>query len=101
MPTEIADGGEVKGVFGFPYNRSWKDVSRDLTELKASRGYSTYNSNEKYRVTKYYFRDFKWQDEASDVYIWVNKPQSLVDVEKPGNMIIKEAKNYIIIANHD
>lgn len=96
MPMEIAGGAEIEGVFGFPYNRGWKNISSDLVKIKASCKNVTYNSNEKYRLAKYYIQGIKWVEQTPDVYVWINKSQSMAWVDKPHSLIIKETSSYTL-----
>ena len=59
----------------------------------------SYKSNEKYRITKYYLRDFKWKDEDYDVFVWIEKPQSLSNMKKPKTKPIIEGSAYTIFPN--
>lgn len=83
MPDLIAKRQKVDGIFGFPYFRNWREISTKIDVL----GIKTYNSNEKYRLTKYYIRNFKWSDGKADVLIYIKKAQnlSLPVPERPTN----------------
>jgi len=96
MPTTVVNDREIKGVFGFPYNREWKEVSNLAKEIQTKYGYGTYSSNEKYRLTKYYIRNLKWVDTNPDVYISIENPQSLVspvDISK-SMVVFKKSDKY-------
>ncbi len=73
METPLAYQQEIKGVFGFPYNRKWKNIK---TILKASNK-KTYASNEKYRLAKYYIRGMKYTDNNPEVFVYIKGSQSL------------------------
>lgn len=102
MPTTVVNNEEIKGVFGFPYNRKWKEVSNLAKEIQTKYGYATYASNEKYRLTKYYIRNLKWFDGDPDVYISIENPQNLippVDVSKSMVVFTKSDKYTIFVRN--
>ncbi len=78
MPSYIADGQNIDGIFGFPYNRGWKGIAGAITAIKKFATVTTYGSNEKYRLTKYYIRDLSYVDKDPDIYVYIYKTQNLV-----------------------
>ena len=65
-------------IFGFPYNRGWKGIAGAITAIKKFATVTTYGSNEKYRLTKYYIRDLSYVDKDPDIYVYIYKTQNLV-----------------------
>jgi hypothetical protein len=95
MPDALAKGQEIDGIFGFPYNRNWEGIAAQLKEL----GASTYASNEKIRISMYYLRKFTWAESGYDVFIWIDKPQSLSRQEMPATPPLIEGPNYAIFGS--
>lgn len=93
MSSKISSGGELKGIFGFPYNRSWAEIS----EIVYSSGATSYRSNEKYRLTKYYIQGVRWDDFNNELYVWIRNPQSLDERPRPTSNIVAENEDYVII----
>ena len=96
MPKNIIDGEDVKGIFGFPYDRKWYKIREIALKLKSENGYEKYKSNEKYRLTKYYMQNFQWEEEAPDFYIYVRRPQSLDKSSEPNDQIIYQEESFAI-----
>ena len=94
MSDAISSGEDVQGVFGFPYNRGWWEIRSTVEEL----GLSTYTSNEKLRLTRYYMRGLVWDEDSYDVYIWIDKPQSLKQDARPDGTQLAQGPGYILLA---
>jgi len=97
MPSNIVKGEEVKGIFGFPYNRNWKEISFAANEIKNVRDFDSYGSNEKYRIAKYYMQGFKFTGRSeAQIFIFVEDPQSLDTASKPPEKPVIESEKYSI-----
>lgn len=83
MFTDISEKKQVKGVFGFPYNRRWKEIREFIKENNVV----SYNTNEKVDISNFYI-NYKnlspvlYVQQDSDLYIFIKKPQSLVNTLK-------------------
>ncbi|OGC47147.1 hypothetical protein A2886_00675 [candidate division WWE3 bacterium RIFCSPHIGHO2_01_FULL_42_13] len=95
MPRNVAGGEEVKGIFGFPYYRNWKEIKGFID----TKGLSTYNSNEKYRLVKYYMKPHEWIYGDVRYYIYIKLPQSLSKYEKPQEIPVLEGPTFAIYEN--
>ncbi len=86
MFSDIANKEQVKGVFGFPYQRGWRNISSNLNEEFASNQQVSFNSNEKLSITQYYVdmkgNKYTFNQYDPDVYIFIKRPQSLVNTIK-------------------
>ena len=92
MSEALSSGEAIEGIFGFPYNRNWREIGSKVGDL----GVSIYSSNEKFRLTKYYLRDYTWDENDYQVYIWVDRPQSLSRQERPPQAPLIDGSNYAI-----
>ncbi len=92
MPQNVAEGEEVKGIFGFPYYRNWREIKSFID----TKGFSTYNSNEKYRLVKYYMKPHEWIYDNVRYYIYIKLPQSLSKYEKPQGIPVLEGSTFAI-----
>jgi hypothetical protein len=92
MPDALSKGEPVEGVFGFPYNRDWWRIRAEVAGL----GVSTYASNEKLRLTRYYLREFTWDETDYQIYIWVDHPQSLSRERRPAGTPLLAGTSYAI-----
>lgn len=92
MYSNTLDTGQISGIFGFPYKRNWVEIGRVVKDLNIS----SYNSNEKYNITKYYLQGSKWQDYNSDIHIWVKNPQSFSLEKKPEMPALIDTPTYSI-----
>jgi len=88
-------GFKFDGIFGFPYQRGWKEISTKLEQCQ----FKTYSSNEKYRLTKYYVRNLKWDETNPEAIVEVKNPQSLAAYQGRKNNIVFENEDYIIYEN--
>jgi len=88
MPTLIADNNKVKGVFGFPYHRNWREIRFSIDQMDTL---TSYVSNEKYRLAKYYMKPHKWDETIPRYYVHVDNPQSLANAPMPENATLVSA----------
>ncbi len=93
MKTEYTEKiSESLGIgFGFPYNRDWKNIK------KSTSGFNSYDTNERYRITKYYLQHLKYIQDKPEIYIHIFYPYSLENAEKYSGEILEETENYKII----
>ena len=83
MFSDISEKKQVKGVFGFPYNRQWKTIGKFIKENSSS----SYGTNEKVDIANFYINyknlsQVLYVQQDSDLYIFIKKPQSLVNTIK-------------------
>lgn len=103
MFSDVADRKQVKGVFGFPYNRGWHEIRKYVREdLKES--VKTFKSNEKLSISSYYlnygYSPISEDLYKPDVYIFVKRPQSLVNTIKVTGEPLKKGEDYAIYAKN-
>jgi hypothetical protein len=92
MSTAISSGEAIQGIFGFPYNRDWWEIRSEVEAL----GVSTYASNEKMTLTRYYLNGLAWDEERYQVYIWIDKPQSLSRQPMPAGTPLAEGSGFAL-----
>jgi hypothetical protein len=74
----IEDVGETLGFgFGFIYNRSLSKLRADMLVLKKQFGVTSYETNEKLRITKYYLPDFKTSGSGKRAYIFIKNSYNI------------------------
>lgn len=98
MYTDIAKGKGVKGVFGFPYNRGWKIIREDLSKIAQEKNIRTYSTNEKTTIANFYLnydsKNFDLKEEWPDVYIFIKRPQSLINTIKVSGIPIEKKEDF-------
>ncbi|TFH36973.1 MAG: glycosyltransferase family 39 protein [Anaerolineales bacterium] len=92
MPDDLSKGELIEGIFGFPYNRDWREIALRLKQLRIS----TYATNEKYRLTRYYLEGFTLDENDYQVYVWVNRPQSFSRQKRPIQAPLFEGAHFAI-----
>lgn len=76
----------LKGIFGFPYKRGWKEIRNEVKKLAETNKVGAYNTNEKPSIARFYMSydhpaaSFNITD--PDIYIRINKPYSMVEAPK-------------------
>jgi hypothetical protein len=96
MPSRIANGEVVQGIFGFPYKRDWQEIDAQLNFLEGSGNNKTYISNEKLRLTRYYIREFTWAEQNANYYVYIDSPQSLDKTPAPNKTPLVTGNRYAI-----
>jgi 4-amino-4-deoxy-L-arabinose transferase-like glycosyltransferase len=97
MPENLANGEHVMGIFGFTYNREWRAIEKDMNELRSTENVTTYSTNEKYRISKYYLQGFKYVErEKCQVFIHVKNPQSFDPTPPPKFYPLRQKEKYTI-----
>jgi hypothetical protein len=99
MPPWIAEGELIQGIFGFPYRRDWHEIDAQLDVLGTNEIDKTYFSNEKVRLTRYYIRDFTWDEVQPNYFVYVEKPQSLNNSPAPIKTPLVTGRRYAIYKN--
>ncbi|MFZ5424312.1 MAG: glycosyltransferase family 39 protein [Patescibacteria group bacterium] len=83
MPSEIAEGANIDGIFGFPYYRNWKEVGEIAKRIAKENGVKYYDSNEKGSITKYHMQGFSYDQIKSQLHIRIERPQSMWTPNRP------------------
>lgn len=86
MYRNTSDREPLKGIFGFPYKRGWKEIRNEVQKLAETNKVEAYNTNEKPSIARFYMSydhpaaSFNITD--PDIYIRINKPYSMLDAPK-------------------
>jgi len=108
MFSDVAEKKQVKGVFGFPYNRGWRYISKDIRELPPLHPKidtsilpnCSYDTNEKKDIADFYINYYEsvcmFYNSSPDFYIFVKRPQSLVNTIKVKGEPVKEGADFAI-----